>query len=287
MNKQDKLEKYHELIKDVIDDYCEPKNARNRTKHGVTVEWTEVCKKHINLWSYWQGSLNAKIMVVGQDWGHFSAYDVNPKDVEKYKVERKILTNLEEINNGKDSRYYKGIDIYKSKVFLTDRNLVELFRALGEEVGETCAKFENIVENKYDELFFTNLCLGYRNSGSSGEMLQSWLSTDFQYFERLYHIIQPEVILCLGKCTYDTIAATMCKEPERKKFTYERLEGKENYFDISDGKMNCRVFGLAHPGGMGMANRKTQLEEYKESKISGMELQKKDWKNVGRYLALK
>lgn len=29
----------------------------------------DACKKEINLWSYWQGSLDAKIMLVGQDWG--------------------------------------------------------------------------------------------------------------------------------------------------------------------------------------------------------------------------
>lgn len=31
--------------------------------------WCDACKKEINLWSYWQGSLDAKIMLVGQDWG--------------------------------------------------------------------------------------------------------------------------------------------------------------------------------------------------------------------------
>lgn len=287
MKKQDKLQKYYELIEDVKNDYCNPKNSRTKTKYGVTVEWTKACVKHINLWSYWQGNLDAKILVVGQDWGHFSAYDVSPKDMEKYKVECRMLTNFEKIDNGENIRYYENIDVYTSKVFQTDRNLVELFRVLGAEAGGAYSKFEDIVEQKYKELFFTNLCLGYRNNGSSGEMLQSWLNNDYIYFERLYHIIQPEVVLCLGKRTYDTIAGTLCKESERNKFTYERLERNENYFDISDGEKRCRVFGLAHPGGMGMANRKTKLDKYNDSKISGMELQKKDWKNVGRYLASK
>lgn len=286
MENQDKFQNYCKLIEDVKEDYLNPENARKETKQGVKVEWTKVCMKHINLWSYWQGDLNARILVVGQDWGHFSAYDVNPKDVEKYKIERKMLSNIERINNGESICYYDGIDIKIGKVFQTDRNLVELFRVLGVEAGEAYGKYENIAKQKYEDLFFTNLCLGYRNIGSSGEALQSWFSKDVEYFIRLYHIIHPEVVLCLGKRTYDTIAAVMCKEPKRKNFTYECLEYAENYFDIGD-ENNCRVFGLAHPGGMGMANRKTKLEKYKKSQISGMELQKMDWKNVGRYLALK
>ena len=63
---------YAKLVKAVQEDY------RNRpkpeTKDGKEPIYVHKCKyegKRINLWSYWQGSLDADILVVGQDWGCF------------------------------------------------------------------------------------------------------------------------------------------------------------------------------------------------------------------------
>ena len=52
--------KYTKLIEKV-------KNSYQSNPNGLT--WCDDCKE-INLWTYWQGrgNLNAKILLVGQDW---------------------------------------------------------------------------------------------------------------------------------------------------------------------------------------------------------------------------
>ena len=63
-----KQRKYRDLIERVKASYP----ARNPSDNGneLRLYWCDDCKE-INLWTYWQGggNLDAKIMLVGQDWG--------------------------------------------------------------------------------------------------------------------------------------------------------------------------------------------------------------------------
>ena len=63
-----KQRKYRDLIERVKASYP----ARNPSDDGkeLRLYWCDDCKE-INLWTYWQGkgNLDAKIMLVGQDWG--------------------------------------------------------------------------------------------------------------------------------------------------------------------------------------------------------------------------
>ena len=63
-----KQRKYRDLIERVKASYP----ARNPSDDGnePRLYWCDDCKE-INLWTYWQGkgNLDAKIMLVGQDWG--------------------------------------------------------------------------------------------------------------------------------------------------------------------------------------------------------------------------
>ena len=63
-----KEQAYQELISDVKN-YYKAQEAEHKDK-SVYLTWYDYCEE-INLWTYWQGrgSLDAKIMLVGQDWG--------------------------------------------------------------------------------------------------------------------------------------------------------------------------------------------------------------------------
>lgn len=188
------------------------------------------------------------------------------------------------MDSGEDANYYDGINVENDKVFITDRNLVHLFDALGKQAGGVFGDLSAIDKEKNPALFFTNLCLGYRNNGSSGNCLTSWLTEDYKYFKRLFDIIQPDVVLCLGKLTFETIAFGM--NNGKVCFSYDKLDKNANYVDVERNGRKSRIFGLAHPGGMGTANRKTRSERYSKSSISGMELMIMDWENIGKYLAV-
>lgn len=94
--------------------------------------WCDACKKEINLWSYWQGSLDAKIMLVGQDWGC-------PFD----KSFSSTMAEIQKANNGEAYNYLFNTSSP------TDKNLVTLFsKALNKDI----TKPDN-------DLFFTNFYL--------------------------------------------------------------------------------------------------------------------------------
>lgn len=141
--------------------------------------WCEDCEE-INLWTYWQGrgNLDAKIMLVGQDWGC-------PWDESSQNTMKQIGL----ANRGEEYRYLEN------NPSVTDKRLIRLFQEIG---------YEDI-SNSYSDLFFTNFILGYRNKGLSGAYQQSWADHDKGYFRELANIIEPKVILCLGRSTFEGV----------------------------------------------------------------------------------
>ena len=64
---RDKQQEYQRLIQDVKSFY---KGQEHSQTDPIYLTWWKDCEE-INLWTYWQGkdSLDARIMLVGQDWG--------------------------------------------------------------------------------------------------------------------------------------------------------------------------------------------------------------------------
>ena len=141
--------------------------SRPEPDHSIYLEWCDDCRNHINLWSYWQGSLDARIMVVGQDWGC-------PKGAA-------VMDNIRAINDGSEKEYHVDPDS------LTDKNLCTLLASIGFPA-----------ETWNPELFFTNFALGYRNKGLTGGFKGSWLRECEPFFKRLVEIVEPEIIICRG-----------------------------------------------------------------------------------------
>ena len=90
MNKE---QAYQALVSNVKE-YYKAQEAEYHDK-SVYLTWYDDCEE-INLWTYWQGrgSLDAKIMLVGQDWG-------SPADASEH-----YMAQFAEINAGNRSSYY-------------------------------------------------------------------------------------------------------------------------------------------------------------------------------------
>jgi len=124
---------------------------------------------HIGSWSKWQGNLDAKILVVGQDWG-----DLN------YFIKS------------------KGCDSDENP---TSKNLVELFKTLDIDIGLPNNP------NKNAPVFFTNAILGIKDGGMSSDVKSKWIKEGAnEFLKPLIDIVSPAIIITLGKKPYDAIA---------------------------------------------------------------------------------
>ena len=135
-----KNDQYRQLIDDVRTAY---RSAQRELK------WCDECQE-INLWTYWQGRghLDARIMLVGQDWG--CPWDAGAAEV---------MRNVQAMNRG------QSIGYMRENENPTDRNLIELFRSIG---------FDILTDDS--RLFFTNFVMGYRVKGTSGNFKKSWVA---------------------------------------------------------------------------------------------------------------
>jgi len=254
---------YEKLVNAVRDSYkspsCTVKELKWCSESKAKIECNE-----INLWTYWQGKNkeNTRILLVGQDWGCVDEEIAAP-----------CIRNIKSMQKKTDVQYLDGVN----KLFPTDRNLCELFKVFSE--------YRDIEHTSYPDLFFTNFALGYRTSGISGGEKRAWFEKDRQYFYDLVMLLKPKVIICLGKIVYEEVLSTFQEKKVRykNKDYWNMLETEKNNQQISSVDMNYtgRVFGVAHCGGMGMANRKRH-SQYKDK--TGKDLQREDWEKIRDYM---
>ncbi|MBR4579016.1 MAG: hypothetical protein IKO22_05345 [Oscillospiraceae bacterium] len=249
-----KKEQYQALIADVKRFYVDQERLHNHEPLYLT--WYDDCEE-INLWTYWQGrgNLDARIMLVGQDWGSPAACSPD------------YMRQFTEINKGKQPRYWlDGSSI-------TDNNLISLFSSIGFDVSNGAPR------NR--DLFFTNFVLGYRNIGFSGGFKQKWLRENKTFFFRLTSIIEPEIIICLGRNAFRGVMMAFNHKAKIRRYN-DFITGPDNPVEVSfpSGKI-AYVFAEAHCGAMGTLNRK-RLKDTDE--LTGLELQKKDWLRIEDYL---
>lgn len=248
MNSSEKIEAYKQLVLDVQN--CDKLSDCNNNPKGVQLEKCPFCNE-INLWSYWQGGtahLNAKILLVGQDWGNYN-------DPDSKTLMESIRLYNDDHNNPCD--YLKGNDNP------TDKNLCKLFDSIGIKIDKSNT-----------DVFFTNYVLCYRsgNNGISGGFKQRWAKNCSSYFIRLVQIIEPKIIICLGRAVFSNVLkAAGIKMPHMK--YNDIIESK--VYDAAFGDHACKVYPVAHCGVLGTNNRNRDKEF---SHI--LDVQKQDWKKM-------
>lgn len=250
----EKNRRYKKLIKTVADDYT--KHPRENDK--IKLKWCEDCKE-INLWTYWQGLGYPRvvpkidILLVGQDWGNPFTGDMSAENVKK-------LNTMD--RHDYDKLMY--LDVPDEKRFATDKNLIDLFAHIG---------YPDIDKKRYPELFFTNFCLGYIYEGKqSGDMTTSIMEKDSDYFKELCNILQPKVIICLGRKTFElSVKAleveTTLKDADRYNDYLEKQRNKDGIpVDLEGTK--SKIYASAHCGSFGVKNR------------GGIDKVKADWMDI-------
>lgn len=204
-----KQERYDKLVKKIHNcKCCEAIKKPMFCKDGVCLtnisDELKDKMKHVNMWNYWQGSLDAKIMVIGQDYGSFpkteSKDNSKKKKNKEYYFEECISREAFTRTKTKDD-VEKEYEELKKKWSITDANLFYLFKKV---LGYDLTK-----ENK--DLFFTNMACCYRNEGGatsgSDNYRSEWLSLcAYKYMGELIDIIQPEVIITLGENTFNAMS---------------------------------------------------------------------------------
>lgn len=235
----EKGKKYLELIEDVKNDYKNhPEKHRNNTFQLV---WRDDCKE-INLYTYWQGfnyantTPNIRVIVMGQDWGN----EEFPSKASKMDQQ---LANGEIVE-----QYLDGVDLTQ-KGYETDVALIRLFESVG---------YPDIDKKRYPDLFFTNYALGYRSGDASisNGMSGNVMDADSVYAKRLFDILEPEIVLCLGKSTYAAaIKAYGFKVPSKSyNMLIEEMGKTPVVVNTSSGK-EVHIYPIAHCGTLGTMNR--------------------------------
>ena len=235
MNKSLKYREVVEIAKREIRDRKPDDYKNSKIQLGSCELWQE--GNQINLWTYWQGyqlkdidNNGVDILLVGQDWG-------NP-----FKEEgRGVRERIKEIQDNRKANY-----INKNEYLApTDENLIRLFNDAFEA---------NITEyNPGKRLFFTNYSLGYRQKDVSetGNMTKTLLRKDSDLFDMLVNAINPTIIICLGKITYEVVVNKVTHD-----FVKQLQKGKpfEGMYHLSYRNRDVPVYGVAHCGARGFSN---------------------------------
>lgn len=247
----EKTELYNKLVTDI--QACPKLSDCNNSKSpkAIQLEKCPFCNE-VNLWSYWQGGINnldADILLVGQDWGNFDDKNYN-------EIIRSITASEDDSNSTTHYPYEKNP---------TDKNLCRLFDVLGDSF--------NIKEYNNPKVFFSNFVLCYRkNTRISGGFRQRWARNCSEYFLRLVSIIQPKVIICLGRSVFDAVIKAFGEKPPKGDYNSTISNDART---LSLNGTSYTVFPMAHCGVFGTNNRKDP-----KTGCSGMEQQMKDWKRI-------
>lgn len=106
-----KQAKYNELVNDVSKcDLCDNYDKTDKNGNKVILQHYPD-RKHINLWSYWQGSLDAKILVIGQDWGTTTGKEFKQVISNINYSQPYISNNPNPTNNTLCKLFYQGLGI--------------------------------------------------------------------------------------------------------------------------------------------------------------------------------
>lgn len=122
----------------------------------------------IGPWSRWQGNLQAKLMVVGQDWG--------------------------------DTNYFlkwKGFDDPNNP---TNVNLMKLLSSIGVNIKPF------VVDDQVGKIFLTNAILCLKQNSLQGAIDDTWYENcGKKFLKPSVEIVKPNVLIALGEGPYKTI----------------------------------------------------------------------------------
>jgi DNA polymerase len=144
-------------------------------KNPSVVEGGRFDSSEIGPWSRWQGSLDARLMIVGQDWG--------------------------------DLRYFTGHSGREGAANPTNDTLQDLVRLLGIDVGQPGDQRRSGVA------FFANAVLCLKDGGLQSRVRPQWFTNCATFLRRQVEIVAPKLLVCLGESSYRGLAAAFAFTP--------------------------------------------------------------------------
>ena len=221
----------------------------------------EMICHEINVYTYCQGldyavkTPKIKYLLVAQDFGSLLKHGIS------------YIEKIKRINAGDKSIPYIDDEFLKSSN--TTKNLIPLFNILGYDITK-----------RYDELFFTNFCLGYRggNNGNGGGMTKKLMMSSADLFKRLCEILEPESILCLGRVTFECVYKALTGTKYSIKTNYRDFLENHSEISVSYGNVQSFIYPLAHCGKMGTIDRNHGLPKQSDP----LYYQKQDWARIAR-----
>jgi uracil-DNA glycosylase len=207
-----KLVEYKSLVKDIAKcTKCD--KYKMKDKNGEIIELKHhLSRVHINLWAHWQGNLNAKILLIGQDWGRLDG----DEEAEYYRQRNPYLIT----------------DRHSKEYSPTDNNLRTLF----------LEAFHIDILEPSDYLFFTNSIQCYKTGSLSNKTNDNWYRIcNKEYVKRLIGIIKPKVIIPVGTKALNGLR--MCGDfynPENKMVSNTYF--KQKFVDIVEsGHLKLKI----------------------------------------------
>jgi DNA polymerase len=161
-----KLNEYQSLVE-------KRKQCSNCTDSGL-INPSSVCggtfdSNQIGPWTRWQGSLDAQIMVIGQDWG--------------------------------DKRYFEDNKGGEAKSNPTNKTLIQLLAG----VGINLAVPEE--EKQLQVAFFTNAILCLKGNGLQGPVKRCWFQNCSVFLKKQVEIVAPKIVISLGEMAFRALLA--------------------------------------------------------------------------------
>jgi len=146
---------------------------------------------HLGPWSRWQGNLDAKLLVVGQDWGG-TEYFIR----------------------------HRGFDTPRNP---TNRHLRQLLESIGIAVPPP-SDTETV-----GEIFLTNAILCLKRGGLGAPVRTEWFKNcGKRYLQPLIDLIAPQVVITLGRRALDSVLSLYgMPKPKRLRDAVESRDGVE------------------------------------------------------------
>ena len=143
------------------------KRKKYRFNDGLTnPSQTDFDIDELDPWAQWQNNLNAKILVIGQEYCDVQTYNKTKSLVERFS------------------------DRYE---YPANKNLKEYFDLLGYDIGHP------LFPNKENDIFFTNAVMGLKDGTMSANFKVKWLTESREEFLiPLIELIKPTIIITIG-----------------------------------------------------------------------------------------
>ena len=226
--------------------------------HGILFDQSGSCSFsniYVNRWNCWQGSLNAKIMLIGQDYGNVDNIQ-QPQQSGRWRM---VVTSREDAQRKWNSP--------------TDSNLFYLFQTV----------FNINLGEENENLFFTNLACCYRKNKTSGRANDAWFYLcAHKFMGDLISIIQPEIIIALGERVFNSlgycsnaslrlIETSSTKKLEKMTFADYVSECRFELQFIDDALLKIPVYPVFHPGSYSNLNRPLEKQVQDWNRIKELE----------------